>query len=165
MASKSAKTKVNMISAKKKDLLVGSKVKTIKASTTAVVRKGEIGPVPLPRPYMRNLKKDQTGLPVNVWIDEGGTYKKGGHGPRIKFQINKHTKIEKGLFLSMGLDGHVFGKESMQKKLSKAEIAEIQKYVEINKAILIEVMKMEKKLDDKLIEQMKNNYKNGGKKK
>jgi hypothetical protein len=31
-------------------------------------------------------RKDKTGLPVNIYLDTNGTYKRGGHGKRIKFQ-------------------------------------------------------------------------------
>lgn len=31
-------------------------------------------------------RKDKTGLPVNIYLDTNETYKRGGHGKRIKFQ-------------------------------------------------------------------------------
>ena len=37
---------------------------------------------------MAVLRKDKTGLPVNIYLDTNGTYKRGGHGKRIKFQPN-----------------------------------------------------------------------------
>lgn len=36
---------------------------------------------------MAILRKDKTGLPVNIYLDTKGTYKRGGHGKRIKFQF------------------------------------------------------------------------------
>lgn len=50
---------------------------------------------------MSNLRKDQTGLPVNIWVDETGSYKKGKHGPRIKFQNDTNNVVNKGNFLTM----------------------------------------------------------------
>jgi hypothetical protein len=35
---------------------------------------------------MSKLTARETGLPVDVWIDEGRTFTKSGHGRRIKFQ-------------------------------------------------------------------------------
>jgi hypothetical protein len=32
------------------------------------------------------LRRSETGLPVDIWVDENATYKKGGHAPRLKFQ-------------------------------------------------------------------------------
>ena len=35
---------------------------------------------------MATLRKEDSGLPVDVWLDEGGTY--AGHAPRIKFKAS-----------------------------------------------------------------------------
>ena len=48
---------------------------------------------------MVTLRKARSGLPVNIYLDDSGSYIEGGHGPRIKFQPNKgnspntHTMI------------------------------------------------------------------------
>lgn len=36
----------------------------------------------------RVLKPQQTNLPVNIWIDDGKTWEKSGHAPRIKIPYN-----------------------------------------------------------------------------
>lgn len=41
---------------------------------------------------MANRRKRQTGLPINIWIDENGWYKLSGHGKRIKVQMNYGEK-------------------------------------------------------------------------
>lgn len=54
---------------------------------------------------MANRRKWQTGLPVNIWIDENGSYRKGGHGKRIKFQLNYGEKSLDQPEASMELSG------------------------------------------------------------
>jgi hypothetical protein len=41
---------------------------------------------------MSKLTRDETGLPVDIWIDEGNTFIKSGHGKRIKFQGDKSNQ-------------------------------------------------------------------------
>ena len=38
---------------------------------------------------MATLRKSRSGLPVNLYLDDSGSYLDGGHGPRIKFQHDK----------------------------------------------------------------------------
>ena len=38
---------------------------------------------------MATFRKDRSGLPVNIWLDDAAHYKKAGHGYRIKFQKDK----------------------------------------------------------------------------
>ena len=38
---------------------------------------------------MATLRKARSGLPVNLYLDDSGSYLDGGHGPRIKFQPDK----------------------------------------------------------------------------
>ena len=39
---------------------------------------------------MVTLKTKDSNLPVDIWLDEGGTYH--GHAPRIKFKANNEQK-------------------------------------------------------------------------
>lgn len=38
---------------------------------------------------MATLRKSRSGLPVNLYLDDSGSYLDGDHGPRIKFQPDK----------------------------------------------------------------------------
>ena len=38
---------------------------------------------------MATLRKSRSGLPVNLYLDDSGSYLDGGQGPRIKFQHDK----------------------------------------------------------------------------
>lgn len=96
---------------------------------------------------MANVRKKQTGLPVNIWIDEAETYKKGKHSKRIKFQMDKGLNYKEPA-CPMLLDGTIPEKvwKKMQKEcsLSTEEIKEIQAFV-INNAYALD------KLADQLI--------------
>jgi hypothetical protein len=38
---------------------------------------------------MTTLRKTRSGLPVNLYLDDSGSYLNAGHGPRIRFQPDK----------------------------------------------------------------------------
>lgn len=38
---------------------------------------------------MSTLRKERSGLPVNLYLDDSGSYLNGDNGPRIKFQPDK----------------------------------------------------------------------------
>lgn len=57
--------------------------------------------------YLVSLRKDITSLPVNIYIDEAGLYKKLGISKRIFFQTNKETKFCLTTLCPMRLDGTV----------------------------------------------------------
>ena len=54
---------------------------------------------------MANKWKRDTLLPMNIWIDEQQTYVQGGHSKRIKFQLDKSSKLNPHNFGSMDLNG------------------------------------------------------------
>ena len=93
---------------------------------------------------MANVRKKQTGLPVNIWIDEAETYKKGKYSKFIKFQMDKGLKFKEPT-CPMLLDGTI-PEKIMQGQcfISKSEIKEIQTFV-INNAYALD------KLADQLI--------------
>lgn len=91
---------------------------------------------------MANVRKKQTGLPVNIWIDEAETYKKGKHSKFIKFQMDKGLNFKEPT-CPMMLDGTI-PEKVLQCSISKSEIKEIQTFV-INNAYALD------KLADQLI--------------
>ena len=93
---------------------------------------------------MANVRKKQTGLPVNIWIDEAETYKKGKYSKFIKFQIDKGLNFKEPT-CPMLLDGTIPEKILQEQFfISKSEIKEIQTFV-INNAYALD------KLADQLI--------------
>ena len=43
---------------------------------------------------MVTLRKSRSGLPVNLYLDDSGSYLDGGHGPRIKFLSQSDLNIK-----------------------------------------------------------------------
>lgn len=68
---------------------------------------------------MANYYAEELDLPVNLWLDEGETYKNGKHGKRIKFQINYMDKIRDEYMCPMTLDGEIPPKVYKKAKNSK----------------------------------------------
>jgi hypothetical protein len=50
---------------------------------------------------MAGLRKTDTGLPVNLWIDDSSNYKRSGHWKRIKFQADYRNKVNPGNLVNM----------------------------------------------------------------
>lgn len=50
---------------------------------------------------MATLKKKRSGLPVNLYLDDSGSYVNGGHAPRIKFQANRNDSSDTRLMIPM----------------------------------------------------------------
>lgn len=86
---------------------------------------------------MSNRRKNQTGLPVNIYIDENGTYRAGKHSKRIKFQLNHGDKMQDQPFAEMLLDGSVVESTFQKNKnikieIDKKDIKQISNYVKNN---------------------------------
>ena len=85
---------------------------------------------------MANYRKRLSGLPMNIWIDECGIYKKGRHAPRIKFQLDKNDKVSTKHFVSMTFDG-IIRTDMKDCELSNKEIDMVRNFVINNKYALM----------------------------
>ena len=85
---------------------------------------------------MSNRRKWQTGLPVNVWIDEEKWYLIGGHGKRIKFQLNHANTVYNQPSALMDLKGElideVWKDAKNYCKIPSKEIKEVSNFVKNN---------------------------------
>lgn len=99
---------------------------------------------------MTNRRKHQTGLPVNIYVDENGSYRKGGHGKRIKFQLNRGDKMQNQPFAEMMLDGNVVEKTFKNRKIeiNTKELKQISNYVKNNAYALDKVADEEIYMED-----------------
>lgn len=80
---------------------------------------------------MATLRKKDSGLPVNLYIDDSLSYKREKRSKRIKFQTDTGDKPNtRGNFSSMTLDGKVV-ESTLPKKLeiSQKEIEAISNFV------------------------------------
>lgn len=99
---------------------------------------------------MSNRRKDKTLLPVNIWIDDSGTYINERHAKRIKFQQNKGDKMGGQPVASMKLDGVVIKTSHYEdgNQLSESDIDEIRNFV-INNSYALDKLADEKiKIED-----------------
>lgn len=80
---------------------------------------------------MATLRKKDSGLPVNLYIDDSLSYKRGKHSKRIKFQTDKGDKPNtRGSFSSMTLDGKVVEKTLPKKlEISQRDIEAVSNFV------------------------------------
>lgn len=77
------------------------------------------------------LRKKDSGLPVNLYIDDSLSYKRGKHSKRVKFQTDKGDKPNtRGSFSSMTLDGKVVEKTLPKKlEISQRDIEAVSNFV------------------------------------
>lgn len=77
---------------------------------------------------MANIRKRRSGLPMNIWVDENKEYIKGGHGKRIKFQINHVDSIQEQFLASVTLDGKIV-KETYDNKKSELNTKDLRQVI------------------------------------
>lgn len=86
---------------------------------------------------MANLRKKDTKLPANLWIDEGQLFILGKHAERIKFQGNRADRIRKDLLFPIDLNGVIhFDNNEKDCELNTSERDEIKNFVLNNRDIL-----------------------------
>lgn len=86
---------------------------------------------------MACLRKKRTGLPVNIYVDDSGQWKKSHHANRIKLQSNKgdHPNTRNMLPMSIGDDSDILIK-GYESELSQADINKVKHFVRRNKDLL-----------------------------
>lgn len=102
---------------------------------------------------MAGKSKNEVGLPVNVYIDDSGTYRNSGHGKRLKFQMNKGNKAKEQPFASMGLYLNdyetdkvflkTYEKSKFKKELSAGDLKQVENFVKNNSYALDKVADQE----------------------
>lgn len=106
---------------------------------------------------MSNLRKYQTGLPVNIWVDDVGAERKTPHNlPRIKFQADKADKMhEYAIPMSISKKPEVLIK-NYKTELSPSEISQIKSFVIKNQDVLMKYWRQEITLEElfKLIQKI-----------
>lgn len=88
---------------------------------------------------MATLRKERSKLPVNIYIDDAGTYLNSGHFKRIKFQKDYGQKPLTRSFATMTLDGIVIESTMKENKVSKQDIEMIRNFVLNNRECLSEI--------------------------
>lgn len=99
---------------------------------------------------MANCRSKKTGLPMNIWIDETGSYLKGHHSKRIKFQINTNPKFQTENTCSMTLDGVIPRQQEEKMVLSKDFNLSSSDVEEVKNFVLNNMYALDKIADQKL---------------
>ena len=87
---------------------------------------------------MAVYRKNESGLPANLYLDDAGTWKKSGHWKRIKFQQDKgdHPNTRNMIPMSISNNPQVLV-DSPNMELSKSEIGEIKTFIVNNLDLLL----------------------------
>lgn len=96
------------------------------------------------------LRKKDSKLPVNLYIDDSLSYQRSGHSKRIKFQTDKGDRPNtRSNFSSMTLDGEVVESTFLKSTdLSSKDIQKISNFVKNNSKCLSLVSDMEMDFSD-----------------
>ena len=89
---------------------------------------------------MANVWKSDTGLPMNIWLDDSDRYKRGGHWMRIKFQLDRSEKNNYSNTAPMDLNGVVRIKLPDHVKLSGMDFDALRNWIKNNRYALELIM-------------------------
>ena len=85
-----------------------------------------------------SLRKKRTGLPVNIYVDDSGTWKKMRHANRIKIQCNKGDHPNAHGMIPMSIDDNPrILVDNPKMELSASDVNAVKKFVIANKDLLI----------------------------
>jgi hypothetical protein len=86
---------------------------------------------------MSALKKKRSKLPVNLYLDDTGSYKKSGHWKRIKFQGDHGdtTNFQNLITMSISDSPEIFPK-NIKIKIPVKEIEQVKQFVIKNAKLL-----------------------------
>lgn len=89
---------------------------------------------------MATLKKKISGLPVNIYLDDSGSWINGEHGPRIKFQGNHNSSSDTNEMIPMIISDDPYipiTQEEQWHDLSSDDIKKVKQFVKLNKDYLL----------------------------
>jgi hypothetical protein len=88
---------------------------------------------------MSKLTARETGLPVDIWVDEGRTFTNSGHGKRIKFQGDKSDPNTRNWIPLTVSNNPEIPNKNIQHNLNAQEINAIKSFVIKNLDILLKL--------------------------
>jgi hypothetical protein len=97
---------------------------------------------------MAALRKASSKLPVNLYLDDSMSYKRGRHSKRIKFQTDYSDKPITGSFSTMKFDGEIVEKTVHGSSLSQKDVTQIQNFIKNNLAALESLADMNIEIED-----------------
>lgn len=88
---------------------------------------------------MATLRKNVTGLPVNIWVDDCGAYKNSGHSAIIKFQGDTGDSPISRNMLEMTIDGTRIIGDITKTKLKTRDLNKVKEFVNRNRNLLLKL--------------------------
>lgn len=93
---------------------------------------------------MATLRKSRSGLPVNLYLDDSQSYKKGGHWKRIKFQADKGNSPNTRDMIPMSIEDEPrIMAGASRVNLSSSDIEKVRDFVKANKDLLLKLADFE----------------------
>ena len=90
------------------------------------------------------LRKKDSGLPANLYLDDTGSWRGSGCVDMIKFQANKNNFLNTRLTASMSIsDNPQILARSPRMNLSSKDIEQIRNFVKQNKDLLLRLSRAE----------------------
>jgi hypothetical protein len=89
---------------------------------------------------MATLRKKDSGLPANLYLDDIGSWSKSGHWKRIKFQPNTGDRPVTQNMIPMSIDSNpqILVKNAKM-SLNTKQIEQIKTFVKNNKELLLQL--------------------------
>lgn len=122
-------------------------IDAVKKSFLAIFTDNEVGPTTVSESVadehtealfeMACLRKNKTGLPVNIYVDDSGAWKDSGHANRIKFQRDRGDRPITRDMIPMSIDDNpqiLVPNPDMD--LSASDINAVKRFVVENKELL-----------------------------
>lgn len=95
---------------------------------------------------MANKYKEETLLPMNIWIDETRSYVRDGQGKRVWFQLDTAEDLQDDNTGSMDLDGKMHLSSPGTRQLTERDLAALRNFVHNNRYALERVADQEVRL-------------------
>lgn len=95
---------------------------------------------------MSNKWSEETGLPMNIWIDESQWYLQGGHSKRLKFQLDTSDRLKKDELGEMDMEGNIWPKKLKTPNLREKDLTQLRNFVHNNRYALEYVADMDVRL-------------------
>lgn len=92
---------------------------------------------------MATLRKNVTGLPVNIWVDDSGVWKESGHANRIKFQGDTGDRPNTRSMYEMTIDDCKIIGDMSKSKLKRKELDIIEQFIIDNRELLDQLGNLE----------------------
>ena len=89
---------------------------------------------------MATLRKSDSGLPANLYLDDTGSWSKSGHWKRIKFQPDTGDRPITRSMIPMSIDDNpqVLVKDA-RISLNTKQLEQIKMFVRVNKDLLLQL--------------------------